>query len=61
MGHPRSKWKHKKYKSRVYTGKYRKTEGEREFILICLLPSGKTHTIVFESNEAAKGLGWRKL
>lgn len=60
MGHPRSQWKHKKYKSRTYFGRYAQAFGERVFILTCFLRNGQFHNITFESHEAAKSLGWKK-
>lgn len=61
MSHAPSQWVHCKYKARKYMGRYRYAHGEREFILTALLRNGKTHTISFESHNAAKGLGWRKI
>lgn len=58
VGHPRSIWKHKKYRAREYNGHYRRSWKEREFILTGLTADGKKHTISFESHEAAKSLGW---
>lgn len=61
MGHPQSKWRIRKFKSRRYTGRYiRYADGERTFVLECLLRSGRKHRISFESYVAAKELGWRK-
>lgn len=52
-------WKHKKYPSRSYKGAYRIVKGERELVLSGVIPkTGKIHRVVFESHEAAKGLGW---
>ena len=68
MGHPRSIWKHKKYRSRTYYGSYRydrkrnkRRSREREFVLIGLTRTGVPHRIVFESHEAAKQAGWEKV
>jgi hypothetical protein len=49
------KWTNKKFKSRIYEGFYRRVNTEREFILVCF---EKSHTISFESHEAATALGW---
>lgn len=56
---PASIWKHKKYGKRTYSGHYRRDQnGEREFILVANLKSGKFHIISMESSVMAKGLGW---
>lgn len=55
-------WRHPKQK-RVYQGSYgfeSKTKS-RAFILIATLKTGKEHAIAFESHEAAKAAGWRKV
>ena len=60
MGHPQSVWKHKKYRGRIYFGRYRYDRKERVFVLTAVLRTGKKHNITFESHEAAKDSGWRK-
>lgn len=67
-----SYWSHKKYPTRKYRGSYgRETQtGSRAFILIqhnCEKakrphhPLKKPHAIAFESHEAAKLNGWKKV
>jgi hypothetical protein len=58
VGHPQSIWKHKKYGKRSYSGHYRRVEGEREFILVATLRTGKYHVVTFESHEMAEQVGW---
>jgi hypothetical protein len=57
----KSQWTHKKYKSRTYTGKYRKLGSERDFTLSTTLKNGTPHNISFESWKAAKDMGWVKV
>ena len=58
-----SQWKHgEKFKTRSYVGKYNRTvTGERVFELRYKLKSGKQHNISFESHQAAKKAGWKKI
>lgn len=61
MGHPASVWKHKRFKSRKYIGRYEWARGTgRSFTLSCLLPNGLVNNLCFDSHEAAKQVGWRK-
>lgn len=53
-------WQKKKYGKKLYQGSYRFVTGEREFILVGM-SNGKKNTISFESHEAAKTNGWKKL
>jgi hypothetical protein len=64
-----STWKHKKYGKREYRGMYVTQLGERTFYLIGLYTKNimkraivkKVHKVAFESHEAAKKLGWKKV
>ena len=58
-----SQWKHtEKNPTRTYVGKYSRSLGdERIFELSSALKNGKIHTISFESHEAAKRVGWKKI
>lgn len=58
-------WKNRKYPKRKYKGSYG-TESKtrsRAFILVQDPPaaSGRNHAVAFESHEAAKQAGWKKL
>lgn len=68
MARPISKWVNKKFKGKVYDGSYGKAAGsktkwkyERCFILSRVMKNGKEHFITFESYQAAKAAGWRKI
>lgn len=65
MGHPASVWKHKRFKSRKYIGRYQWAKGmkksDRNFTLSCLLPNGSVSNFYFDSHEAAKDAGWKRL
>lgn len=55
-------WKHKSHGKRKYKGTYvRDASGERQFVLIAILESGKVHAITCESHQMAKKVGWVKV
>lgn len=53
-------WINPKFKSREYVGRYERKRGERQLRLIenHKRKGKKRHSVVFESHEAAKALGW---
>lgn len=62
MGHLESIWQNKKkYGNKLYSGHYRRIEGEREFILVNKRKNGTYHTVTCESVEMAKNDGWKLL
>ncbi len=48
----------KKGSSKKYQGSYKFFEGERQF---CLIPLSGGKQVVYESHEAAKKCGWKKV
>lgn len=56
-------WINPRFKSRIYSGKYKKGPGGRELVLIeSVKRKGKNrHKYVCESHEAAKALGWKAI
>lgn len=65
----KSIWRHKKYGKRNYEGRYTHVSGERIFFLTGYVQLkvkklklvGRIHNVTFESPQAAKALGWKKL
>ena len=53
-------WKHDKYKTRKYIGRYKEVNGKRVFVLECKLKNGELDTYSFNSWQAAKASGWAK-
>lgn len=54
----RTKWKNKKYPGTFYSAYERDKNGERIFVL---KKEGGGRRITFESWNAAKSLGWKKI
>lgn len=54
-----SKWKSKKRPTRSYVGKYKQYGKQRAFVLYNV--ANKKDRVTFESHEAAKELGWKKV
>lgn len=54
-------WINPKFKKREYVGVYERKRGERQLRLIenVRRKGCKRHSVVFESHENAKRLGWR--
>lgn len=55
-----SQWKHKKYPKKIYQGNYG-IDSKKERVFILARIKDRPHNVTFESHEAAKTLGWKKV